>query len=146
MACLAIACSSSSASPPASSTADSGAQDDGAAKPFQGGDAAASDEDAAVATCESSFPANQTGRVQCCQQALPGGYSALVIAKSHCVCAAGGPCVVVCNYSECSQVSGQSEACRSCLETSLAGACASQIAAACASDPRCAAYEACVTK
>jgi hypothetical protein len=138
---LATACSASSSSGARSSGGDGGHD---AMDPESGGDDASEPPayDAAVTMC-ASFP-NSVERTACCEQQIPRGYSILQLAEQGCVCGPSGPCVGVCNFQDCASVEGSTSSCQSCLDISLAGSCRMTVASACAMDPGCVAYEACV--
>jgi hypothetical protein len=144
---LATACSASSSGEARSSGGDGGhvatdpdgGGDDGSEAPNYD---AAVDYDAAVAAC-ARF-SNAVEQRECCEQELPRGYFTLQLAEGACVCGASGPCAGVCNFQECESVEGFTTSCQSCLDITLIGSCMATIERACAMDPGCIAYEACV--
>jgi hypothetical protein len=103
---------------------------------------AAVDYDAAVAACATY--SSSVERVACCEQQIPRGYLTLHVAEQSCLCGTSGPCTSSCDYQDCISLEGSTPTCQSCLDTNLAGSCKSTVVAACAGDPGCTAYEACV--
>ena len=148
LAALVVAACSSSSSPSSTnggvSSGDGGrAEDpDGAGGGGSGYDAAV-DYDAAVAACASY--SSGVERLACCEQQIPRGYLTLQVAEQSCLCGSSGPCTSACDYQDCISVKGSTPTCQSCLDTNLAGSCKSTVATACAGDPGCTAYEACIT-
>jgi len=100
------------------------------------------DYDAAVAACAQY--SSGVERMACCQQQIPRGYLTLHVAEQDCLCGSTGPCTGACNYQDCTSLEGSTPNCQSCLDTNLAGSCKPTVAAACASDPGCSAYQVCV--
>jgi hypothetical protein len=147
-----VACSSSSSTSSSNGGESSGdggraAQDqDGASSGSSGGSSgydAAVDYDAAVAACAAPYLA-QMQRTACCEQGIPRGYLALHVAEQDCLCGSSGPCTSACNYQDCMSLQASTPTCQSCLDTNLAGSCKATVSAACAGDPGCVAYQACV--
>jgi hypothetical protein len=142
-AALVIGCSSSStasAGDPSSAARDSGQADLATDAGGGGGDASPPDYQALAKECA---PWSGQVRERCCAQNLAEGVQALHLAQQDCVC---GPCVSACNYQECTMLQSSVTACQSCIDSTLAGSCASKAAAACAANPACAAYEACLAQ
>jgi len=150
-ALVVVACSSSSSTSSSNGgeSSDDGAraaQDpDGASGGSSGGSSgydAAVDYDAAVAMC-ATYSA-EVQRMACCEQQIPRGYLALQVAEQACLCGSTGPCTSACNYQDCISLEGSTPTCASCLNTNLAGSCKATVVAACAGDPGCTAFQACV--
>jgi len=114
---------------------------DGAGGGANGYDAAV-DYDAAVAACASYSSA--VDKTACCERQIPRGYLTLQVAEQDCLCGSSGPCTSACDYQDCMSLQASTPTCQSCLDTNLAGSCKSTVATACAGDPGCTAYEACV--
>ncbi|HTQ42820.1 MAG TPA: hypothetical protein VMI75_08660 [Polyangiaceae bacterium] len=150
-ALVVVACSSSSSTSSSNGgeTAGDGrrgARDqDGASSGSSGGGDnydAAVDYDAAVAACATS--PSEVQRTACCEQAIPRGYLTLHVAEEDCLCGSTGPCTSACNYQDCMSLQASTPTCQSCLDANLAGSCKGAVASACAGDPGCTAYQACV--
>jgi hypothetical protein len=145
---LLVACSSSSSNGGSSGDGDRGqaATDPDAASEgggsSAGGPDAAADYAAAVAACASYTFAMD--RLACCEQQIPRGYFTQQLAEQDCLCGSNGPCTSSCTHQDCVSLQSSSESCQSCLGTNLAGSCKGTVASACAADPGCVAYEACV--
>jgi hypothetical protein len=148
LAVVLVACSSSSSNGGSSGDGDGGPIVPGPDAASEGGSSgagssdAAADYDAAIAACASY--SIQMQRVACCEQQIPGGYLTQQLAEQTCLCGSNGPCTSVCDSADCFSLQGSTGTCQSCLDTNLAGSCKGTIAAACAADPGCVAYEACV--
>jgi len=150
MAVLLVACSSGSSNggDPGASDGDGGhvTQDPDAASEGgsagAGGHDAAVDYDAAIAACASDSIPMQ--RLSCCEQEIPGGYFTRQLAEQACLCGTSGACASACTYQDCIGLQSSAETCQSCLDTNLAGSCKGKVDSACAADPGCVAYEACV--
>jgi len=148
-ALVVAACSSSSSTSSGNGGESSGDGGGVAANPDGGGGGgggsgydAAVDYDAAVAACAPY--SSSVDRVACCEQQIPRGYLTLQVAEQGCLCGSSGPCTSACDYQDCISLEGSTPTCQSCLDTNLAGSCKSTVATACAGDPGCTAYEACV--
>jgi hypothetical protein len=150
-ALVVVACSSSSSTSSSNGGESSGdggnaAQDpDGASGSSNGGGNnydAAVDYDAAVVACASS--SSEMLRVECCEQQIPRGYLTLQVAEEDCLCGSSGPCTSACDYQDCMSLQASTPTCQTCLDTNLAGSCKAKVVAACAGDPGCTAYQACV--
>jgi hypothetical protein len=150
MTVLLVACSSSSSNggDPGDGAGDGGRvtsnQDSGSEGGSSGGSAydAAVDYDADIAACASSAAGAQ--RVACCETQIPRGYFTQQLAEQACLCGSNGPCTSACDQQYCASLQSSTPACESCVETNLAGSCRSAVAMACAADPGCVAYQACV--
>ena len=150
MGVVLVACSSSSSNggDPGDGAGDSGhvtpAQDGGSEGGGSGGNAydAAVDYDADIAAC--ALTGAGAARVSCCEEQIPRGYLTQQLAEQDCLCGSSGPCKSVCDTQDCIAVQGSTDACEACLSTNLAGSCKSVVAMACAADPGCVAYQACI--
>ncbi len=148
-ALVVVACSSSSSTSSVGGGESSGdggrsslSQDGSSAGSSSNADAAV-DYDAAIAACAPY--SSEVERQACCEQQVPRGYLALHVAEQDCVCGSSGPCLGVCNYQDCASLQASTTTCLSCLQTNLEGSCKATVASACASDPGCVAYRACVS-
>jgi hypothetical protein len=144
-----VACSSSSSTSSSNGRESAGDGSSAALDPDGGGSSsggsnydAAVDYDAAVAMC--SMQSSEVLRVACCEQQIPRGYLTLHVAEEDCLCGSSGPCASACDYQDCMSLQTATPTCQSCLDTNLAGSCKATVAAACAGDPGCTAYQACV--
>ncbi len=149
LAALVVAACSSSSSTSSSNGGDSPgdgglsslSQDGGGGTPSNYD--AAVDYDATIAAC-AGYP-SAVNRQACCEQEIPRGYLVLHVAQQGCLCGASGACTSACNYQDCTSLQGSTPTCQSCIDSNLAGSCKATVASACAADPGCVAYQACLT-